>query len=98
MVRDRQKKLAVRLRQLREELYGEDGTWTLAEAIGIPVATWGNYESGVTLPALVLLALIEVTGVNPRWLASGQGEMLSGRHPGGRLHQGEGPSGPYLSR
>jgi hypothetical protein len=51
MVRDRQKKLATRLRQLREELYGGDGTWALAEAIGIPEATWANYERGVTLPS-----------------------------------------------
>ena len=39
MVRELNRSLARRLRQIREELYGADGIPTLAEAIGIPEET-----------------------------------------------------------
>jgi hypothetical protein len=66
--------LALRLRELRLCMYGEHGGPLLAEALEIPARTWANYESGVTIPGLVLLRLIEVTGIEPRWLLSGEAQ------------------------
>src|SRR5437660_9241534 len=65
--------LADRLRQLRSEMFGERGGPELARRLGLPARTWYNYEAGVTVPAEVLLRFIELTGVNTRWLANGEG-------------------------
>lgn len=46
----------------------------MAVALGLPVLTWAHYESGVTIPGLVLLRFIDVTNVEPRWLLTGEGE------------------------
>jgi hypothetical protein len=72
----RQKKveLAGRLRRLREDLCGERGVKFLADALEVRVETWLNYESGVTVPAHVVLKLIDRAGVNPHWLLTGQGD------------------------
>jgi hypothetical protein len=66
--------IASRLRLLREELFGERGGPELARRLDVPVRTWYNYELGVTLPAEVLLRLIELTRVSPDWLLRGEGE------------------------
>jgi hypothetical protein len=55
-------------------LYGEYGTELLASALGVPAATWRNYESGVIVPGYVVLRLIVTTKVNPLWLLTGEGE------------------------
>ena len=68
--------LAHRLHEVRIELYGDDGGPLLAELLGLPARTWANYESGVTIPGLVLLRFIEVTGVEPRWLLAGDGRRV----------------------
>src|SRR3954466_12922014 len=65
--------LAERLRLLRSELYGERGGPELARRLGIPIRTWYNYESGVTVPGEVLLRFVELTGVDPLWLLHGEG-------------------------
>src|SRR5437588_5573273 len=65
--------LADRLRQLRSELFGERGGPELARRLGLPIRTWYNYESGVTVPAEVVLRIIELTSVEPMWLLHGQG-------------------------
>src|SRR5262245_59546840 len=65
--------LAERLRLLRAELYGERGGPELARRLGLPIRTWYNYESGVTVPAEVVLKIIELTSVEPMWLLHGQG-------------------------
>jgi phage repressor protein C with HTH and peptisase S24 domain len=65
--------LAERLRMLRSELYGERGGPELARRLGLPIRTWYNYESGVTIPAEVVLKIIELTSVEPMWLLHGQG-------------------------
>jgi len=65
--------LAERLRALRAELYGERGGPELARRLGLPIRTWYNYESGVTVPAEVVLKIIELTSVEPIWLLHGQG-------------------------
>lgn len=71
--------LASRLREVREDLWGEGGAQILADAVGVPLRTWQNYEDGVTMTAEVLLRFIEVTGVSPRWLLSGEGPTFTGR-------------------
>ena len=50
--------LAERLSALRAELYGERGGPELARQLGLPVRTWYNYESGVTVPAEVILRIV----------------------------------------
>jgi hypothetical protein len=65
--------LAERLRSLRAELYGDRGGPELSRRLGLPIRTWYNYESGVTVPAEVVLKIIELTSVEPMWLLHGQG-------------------------
>jgi hypothetical protein len=62
-----------RLREIREEIFGEHGGPELARRLNLPARTWYNYESGVTVPAEVLLDFIEQTGANPLWLLNAQG-------------------------
>jgi hypothetical protein len=64
--------LAERLRLIRTELYGERGGPELARRLGVPIRTWYNYESGVTVPSEVLLRFIELTSVEPVWLLHGR--------------------------
>ena len=64
--------LAQRVYEIRLERYGEQGGQTLARAMDLPLRTWMNYEAGVTIPALVILQFIQLTGVSPEWLLSGQ--------------------------
>ncbi len=45
----------------------------MARRLGIPVRTWYNYEGGVTVPAEVVLKIIELTAVEPVWLLHGKG-------------------------
>ena len=65
--------LAERLSALRAELYGDRGGPELARQLGLPVRTWYNYESGVTVPAEGVLKIIELTMVEPMWLLHGKG-------------------------
>src|SRR5215213_7817963 len=65
--------LAERLRAIRAELFGERGGPELARRLGIPVRTWYNYEAGVTVPAEVVLRIIELTSLEPSWLLNGKG-------------------------
>ncbi len=62
-----------RLREVRQELFGEHGGPELARRLNLPARTWYNYETGVTVPAEVLLSFIDQTGANPVWLLSGDG-------------------------
>ena len=65
--------LARRLREIRVERFGGDGTPILAGCLGLPARTWENYEAGITLPAPTLLDFIGLTGVDPHWLRTGEG-------------------------
>jgi hypothetical protein len=65
--------LAERLASLRFELFGERGGPEMARRLAIPVRTWYNYEGGVTVPAEVILRIIELTSVEPVWLLRGEG-------------------------
>ena len=70
--------LAERIREVREERFGED-VEALADELEIPARTWMNYEEGVTIPAEILLAFIESTHAHPRWLLTGSGDKYSER-------------------
>jgi len=65
--------LSERLREIRTELHCERGESEMARRLGLPIRTWYNYESGVTVPAEVLLRFIELTSVEPLWLLHGKG-------------------------
>jgi hypothetical protein len=65
--------LAGRVREVREELFGEHGGPMLAELMRLPFRTWANYEDGCTIPAQVILKFIEITAAHPHWLLTGQG-------------------------
>jgi hypothetical protein len=69
--------LAQRIYEIRLELYGEHGGPLLAELLGIPFRTLYNYENGCTIPAPTILRFIEVTGVHPHWLLTGQGDRYA---------------------
>ena len=69
--------LAQRVREVRRELYGESGAPILAAALELPARTWLNYESGVVIPAAVILRFIEVTGAAPGWLLTGRGDRYT---------------------
>jgi hypothetical protein len=73
--------LAERLGALRAELYGDRGGPELARQLGLPVRTWYNYESGVTVPAEVILRIIELTSVEPMWLLHGKGPKFRSAGP-----------------
>ena len=66
-------RLSRRLREIRQEIFGEHGGPELARRLSLPARTWYNYETGVTVPAEVLLGFIEQTGANPTWLLNGEG-------------------------
>jgi hypothetical protein len=61
------------LREVRQEIFGDHGGPELARRLNLPARTWYNYETGVTVPAEVLLGFIEQTGANPIWLLTGEG-------------------------
>jgi hypothetical protein len=65
--------LAERLVALRSELHGNRGAPQLARQLGIPCRTWQNYETGVTIPAEVILKIIKLTSVEAEWLLDGNG-------------------------
>jgi hypothetical protein len=71
--------LSERLRELRSEQFGERGGPELARRLGLPVRTWYNYEAGVTIPAEVVLRIIEMTAVEPMWLLHGRGPKFRPR-------------------
>lgn len=71
--------LGRRLRAVREDTYGELGGQVLAHTLQIPLRTWLNYESGVVVPADVVLRLIDVAHVNPHWLLTGEGNRYEER-------------------
>ena len=69
--------LAVRLREIRLELYGEHGGPILAQQLGLPYRTWHSYEGGAAIPGPLILRFLEVTRANPHWLITGEGERYT---------------------
>jgi hypothetical protein len=79
--------LSHRIHTVRLQLYGECGGPILAQLLGIPQRRLTRIEAGGPIPAEILLKLIDVTGVNPGWLLSGEGERY-GRPACGRIASG----------
>ncbi len=71
--------LATRFRAVRVALYGENGGPLLARALGIPFRTLHKYETGGTIPAQAILSFIKLTGVDPHWLLTGDGNQFRER-------------------
>jgi hypothetical protein len=71
--------LATRIHATRVALYGENGGPLLAQEMGISFRTLHRYENGRTIPAPRILRFIEVTGVDPHWLLTGQGSQFRDR-------------------
>jgi hypothetical protein len=71
-----------RVRHVRRQAFGEQGIPRVAEALGIPVRTWENFEAGVTIPGPVILAFLALTGVDPLWLLKGEGDPYASRVTG----------------
>ena len=71
--------LSDRIRAIRIDLFGEFGRPALAELLRIPDRRLERFETGSPIPAEVILVLMEVTGVNPHWLESGEGERYHRR-------------------
>jgi hypothetical protein len=74
--------LARRIREIRRDLYGENGGPLVAEELHIPFRTWLNYENGCTIPAPSMLRFIELTEANPHWLLTGRGNRYQARRMG----------------
>jgi hypothetical protein len=88
--------LARRFIEVRRDLYGDHGGPLMAKAMNLPFRTWANYEAGVVMPAHILLVFLEVTGVDPRWLLTGEGESYRHRVPVARGDIASGVSGGDL--
>ncbi len=65
--------LALRVREIRKELYGEHGSPDLAEALGLSHRAWSACEEGIEIPGEVMLGFLAQTKANPKWLLTGQG-------------------------
>jgi hypothetical protein len=68
-----------RLAEVRIDFGGGHGPSLLAGALGVPLADWLGYEAGRAMPGEVLLALIDLTGVEPHWLLTGLGPKYRAR-------------------
>jgi hypothetical protein len=73
--------IAERVKAVRIEVFGEDGVAALADALGLPAATWVQYEAGVTIPTGIVLGFMEITGACPHWLLTGEGRRHLGHRP-----------------
>ena len=71
--------LVQRICEIRRDLYGENGVEAMARALNLPPQTWLNYERGVTMPASVILEFLDLTGADPHWLLTGEGDRLTAR-------------------
>jgi hypothetical protein len=82
--------LARRLTEVRTDRSGEQGAAKLARALGVPARTRYHDERGVTVPAEVLLRLIERAGAEPAWLFHGRGAKY-------RVNPAGGSDGPPIA-
>ena len=79
------KRVAEWLRDFTRETYGENGCERLAAQLGVPAGTLLNYELGCTIPAEFLVILLELSDIDPHWLATGEGPKYLGyRHESAR--------------
>jgi hypothetical protein len=82
--------LPARIREIRAEKFGlgGGGVANAAQALGIPDRTWAHIEDGVSAPAWVLLQFLVLTGAEPRWLLTGEGERDRAHAPSQGSHRG----------
>ena len=73
--------LADRITAVRRDLFGDDGISALVESLDLPLRTWMNYETGVVMPASVLLRFLVLTAVEPHWLLTGEGPRYRSPRP-----------------
>ena len=64
--------LSRRLREIRQEIFGTRRPRVVPSPES-PGEDLVQHETGVTVPAEVLLGFIEQTGANPAWLLNGEG-------------------------
>jgi hypothetical protein len=69
--------LSQRVRAIRRDLFGDDGGALLANLLRIPTRRVAQMEIRGPIPGHIILAFIEVTGANPSWLLSGEGERYT---------------------
>jgi hypothetical protein len=72
-MRDEQREMARRVREVRVERFGEAGVLIVADLLCVPARTWRSFEAGVRIPSPVIRRFLEVTGTSPRWLRTGKG-------------------------
>ena len=82
--------LPARVREIRAEKFGLDGVGVAnaAQALGIPEQTWAHIEEGVSVPPWVLLQFLALTGAEPQWLLTGEGERYRAHAHSQGSHQG----------
>ena len=72
-MRDEQREMARRVRQVRVERFGEEGVPIVADLLCVPARTWRSFEAGARIPAPAIRRFLELTGTSPRWLRTGKG-------------------------
>ncbi len=73
--------LADRITKVRRDLFGDDGISALVDSLNLPLRTWMNYETGVVMPASVMLRFLVLTSVDPHWLLTGEGPRYRSPRP-----------------
>jgi hypothetical protein len=74
--------ISARVRTVRIQRFGEHGGPMLAQLLGISRCRLARIEAGGPIPAEIILKFINLTGVNPSWLLSGEGEEYRSPAPG----------------
>lgn len=70
--------VAKRLKQIRTTLGAKMTQEEFGESLGLSRAAYAAYELGKNTPTPTMLKLVCLTyGINPRWLETGEGEMLA---------------------
>ena len=67
------REFAERLGEIREAAYGKHGRSAFARALGIPLTSYLNFENGRVPPMDIVVKMMALTKVNPRWLVHGEG-------------------------
>ena len=67
------KDFAERLGKTREAAFGRTGRSAFARALGIPLTSYLNFENGRVPPMDIIVKMMALTRVNPRWLVHGAG-------------------------
>jgi hypothetical protein len=72
--------MGARLELLRRRIGSENFAGDhLNRWLGASFSSWYRYERGARIPGDLVCRLILETGVSPRWLLTGEGEMIPGQ-------------------